>query len=119
MAKPASSDLRKRVVEAVLAGESNRAVADRYCVAPSSPSKWTQHYLQSGSFEARRMGGHRPRILEPHEDVIMKRIAETPHVTVRGLRNELAEQGVEASTDTIWRFLRARGLSHKKKSICG
>ena len=119
MAKPASSDLRQRVVMAVLRGEPNRAVADRFGVAPSSPSKWTRRYRETGSFEACRMGGHRPRLLEPHEDFVVKRLAETPHVTVRGLRDELAQQGIDVSHDTIWRFLRAHGLSHKKKPVRG
>ena len=119
MAKPASIDLRKRVVIAVLSGASSRTVAERFGVAPSSPSKWTRHYRQTGSFEAGRMGGHRPRLLEPHEDLIMKRLTETSHITVRGLRDELAEQGIDVSHDTIWRFLRARGLSHKKKPVRG
>ena len=117
MAKPASIDLRKRVVLAVLAGGSSREVADRFGVAPSSPSKWTQHYRETGSYEAGKMGGHRPRLLEAHEDFILKRIAETSHVTVRGLRDELAERGVVVCHDTIWRFLRARGLTHKKACL--
>ncbi len=85
MAKPASNDVRKRVVMAVLAGQSSRAVAERFNVAPSSPSKWTQHYRDSGSFGPRQMGGHRRALLEPHKTFIMTRVAEMPHVTVRGL----------------------------------
>jgi len=117
MAKPASGDLRKRVVLAVLAGQSSRSVAERFGVAPSSSSKWTQHYRETGSFEPRKMGGHRRPLLEPHEPFVMSRIAEMSHVTVRGLHDELLERGVVVSPDTIWRFLRAHGLSHKKKPV--
>ena len=119
MAKPASIDLRKRVVLAVLAGDACRAVAKRFNVASSSPSKWTRQYLDTGSFAPRKMGGHRCRLLEPHKAWIMGRIAKTPHVTVRGLQKELAATlAVKVSHDTIWRFLRDRGLSHKKKPVC-
>lgn len=114
MAKPASSDLRKRVILAVLAGQSSRAVARRFNVAPSSPSKWTQHYRETGSFEPRKMGGHRRPLLEPHESFIMTRVTEMSHVTVRGLHDELVQRGIKVAPDTIWRFLRDRGLSHKK-----
>jgi transposase len=114
MAKPASSDLRKRVILAVLAGQSSRAVARRFNVAPSSPSKWTQHYSETGSFELRKMGGHRRPLLEPHESFIMTRVTEMSHVTVRGLHDELVQRGIKVAPDTIWRFLRDRGLSHKK-----
>jgi len=117
MAKPASSDLRKRVILAVLAGQSSRAVARRFNVAPSSPSKWTQHYRETGSFEPRKMGGHRRPLLEPHESFIMTRVTEMSHVTVRGLRDELVQRGIKVALDTIWRFLRDRGLSHKKKPL--
>ena len=118
MAKPASTDLRKRVVLAVLAGGGYRAVARRFDVAPSSPSKWTSHFRSTGSFEPGKMGGHRRPLLEPHEAWIMARIAETPHVTVRRLQIELASRRVKISHDTIWRFLRDRGLSFKKKPVC-
>lgn len=117
MAKPASSDLRKRVILAVLAGQSSRAVARRFNVAPSSPSKWTQHYRETGSFEPRKMGGHRRPLLEPHESFIMTRVTEMSHVTVRGLHDELVQRGIKVAPDTIWRFLRDRGLSHKKKAF--
>ena len=80
MAKPASTDLRQRVVLAVLAGQSHRVVAERFGVAPSSPSKWTRHYLETGSFEARRMGGHRQRLLQPHEAFIMEWVEKVSHV---------------------------------------
>jgi transposase len=117
MAKPASIDLRKRVVLAVLAGGSSREVADRFGVAPSTPSKWTRHYRETGSYEASRMGGHRRRFLEPHENFIVKRVAETSHITVRGLRDELAERGIHVCHDTVWRFLRGRDLTYKKKHV--
>jgi len=117
MAKPASSDLRRRVVKAVLAGQSCRAVAKRFNVAPSSPSKWTQQYHETGSFKPRQMGGHRRPLLEPHATFILARVTELSHVTVRGLRDELAKRGVDVTHDTVWRFLRGQGLSHKKKPV--
>lgn len=117
MAKPASIDLRKRVVLAVLEGESSRSVAERFGVAPSSPSKWTQRYRQTGSFEAGRMGGHRTCLLREHADLIAAHISQTSHITVRGLRDALADRGIEVSHDTVWRFLRSSGLSHKKNSV--
>ncbi len=119
MAKPASTDLRKRVILAVLSGQSSREVAERFDVAPSSPSKWTRLYRETGSFAPRSMGGHRPRLLAEHEAFIMQRVREMSHVTVRGLQKELAERGVAVTHDTVWRFLRDRGLTHKKKPVRG
>ena len=59
MIKPLSNDLRKRVVAAVMKGESSRAVASRYGVAVSSVVKWSQRYRAIGSVNPGQMGGHR------------------------------------------------------------
>ena len=42
MTRPLSNDLRKRVVRAVLGGESCRSVASRFGVSVSSVVKWAQ-----------------------------------------------------------------------------
>jgi putative transposase len=85
MVKPLSNDLRKRVVAAVVKGESSRAVASRFGVAVSSVVKWSQRYRATGSVKPGQMGGHRKRLLEPHGDFIRERIRQTPHLTLHGL----------------------------------
>lgn len=45
MVRPLSNDLRERVVSAVLAGETCRAVAARFGVSVSSVVKWARHIL--------------------------------------------------------------------------
>jgi hypothetical protein len=39
------------------------------------------------------MGGHRKRVLEPHRAFIRERISLTPHLTLHGLKDELAARG--------------------------
>ena len=73
MVRPYSTDLRERVVSAVLAGERCRAVAARYEVAVSSVVKWSQRYRRTGSVAPDKMGGYRRRVLEPHRDFIVER----------------------------------------------
>ena len=41
------------------------------------------------------MGGHRKPILEPHRAFIAERISQTPHLTLHGLKDELAARGRE------------------------
>jgi transposase len=115
MAKPYSTDLRERVVSAVSNGETIRSAGERFGVAPSSVSKWSQLYRESGSLEPGKMGGHRPWLLAPHRAFIAERMQQTPHLTVSGLQQELAGRGVCVSRDTVWRYLRREGLSFKKK----
>lgn len=117
MSRPYSNDLRERVVAAVEAGESCRAVAARFEVAVSTVVKWSQRYRRTGSVAPGKMGGHRPVILAPHRAFIVERLRQTPHLTLHGLRDELAARGVKVSHDTVWTFLRREGLRFKKKPV--
>ncbi len=117
MTAPLSNDLRERVVAAVLAGESSRAAAARFGVAVSSVVKWSQRYRMSGSVRPAKMGGYRKRILEPHRAFITERLHQNPHLTLHGLKDELALQGIAVSHTTIWDFIRREGLSFKKNTV--
>jgi len=117
MTRPLSNDLRERVVSAVLAGESCRSVAARFDVAVSSVVKWSQRHRATGSVAPGKMGGHRKRVLEPHRAFIVERINRQPHLTLHGLKAELAAQGVRVSHNTVWEFLRREGLRFKKNPV--
>jgi transposase len=118
MTRPLSNDLRERVVSAVLGGESCRTVASRFGVAVSSVVKWSQRHRATGSVAPGKMGGHRKPILDPHRAFILKRISETPHLTLHGLKDELAARGVTVSHNAVWLFLRREGLRFKKNTVC-
>ncbi len=115
MTAPLSNDLRERVVGAIEGGESCRSSAARFGVAVSSAVKWHQRYRATGSVAPGKMGGHRKRILEPHRSFIVERINQTSHLTLHGLKDELAARGVKVSHDTVWTFLRREGLRFKKR----
>lgn len=117
MTRPYSNDLRERVVGAVEAGASCRAVAARFGVAVSSVVKWSQRYRRTGSVAPGKVGGHRRPILEPHRDFIVERIKQEPHLTLHRLKDELAARGVAVSHNTVWQFLRRQGLRFKKNAV--
>jgi transposase len=117
MVRTLSNDLRERVVAAVLAGETSRAVAARFGVAVSSVVKWSQRHRSTGSVAPGKMGGHRKRVLEPHRAFIAERIGQNPNLTLHGLKAELAARGIAVSHDAIWRFLRREGLRFKKNDV--
>jgi putative transposase len=117
MTRPYSNDLRARVVAAVAAGESCRSVAARFDVAVSSVVKWSQRHRATGSVAPGKIGGHRKRVLEPYRDFIIERIRRTPHVTLHGLKDELAARGVKVSHNAVWLFLRREGLRFKKNPV--
>ena len=117
MARAYSSDLRERVVAAVMAGSTVRAVADRFGVSVASAVKWSQRYRATGSVAPGKMGGHRKPVLAPHRAFIAERLRQTPHLTLHGLKDELAARGVKVSHNAVWLFLRREGLRFKKNAV--
>ena len=117
MTRPLSNDLRERVVSAVRDGESCRAVASRFGVAVSSVVKWSQRQRATGSVAPSKMGGYRKPLLDPHRDFILEQIRQTPHLTLHGLKDELAARGVKVSHNAVWLFLRREGLRFKKNTV--
>lgn len=117
MTRPFSNDLRERVVAAVEAGETVRRVAERFGVAVSTVVKWSQRFRATGSVAPGKVGGHRRRVLEPHRDLIVDLIERTPHLTLHGLKDTLAERGIAVSHNAVWLFLRREGLSFKKNAV--
>lgn len=112
-----SLDLRERAVAVYLGGETCRAVGARFAIAPSTVVKWAALLKRQGDLKPGKVGGHRPTHLEPHRDFILARIEDTPHLTLHRLVDLLATRGILVSHDTVWRFLRAEGLSFKKKPV--
>ena len=117
MTRPYSLDLRERVVGAVEAGASCRAVAARFGVAVSTVVKWSQRKRATGSVAPGKVGGHRRPVLEPHRDFIVERIHQEPHLTLHRLKDELAARGIKVSHNTVWTFLRREGLRFKKNAV--
>lgn len=113
---PLSKDLRERVLDAVLAGESCRSAARRFGVSAASVVRWSQRYRATGSI-APLPKGKRKSALEPHRDFLIDRIRDTPHLTLHGLKDELAARGVIVSHNAVWLFMRREGLSFKKNAV--
>lgn len=88
-------------------------VAGRFGVAVSSAVKWSQRHRATGSVAPARMGGHRKRVLEPHRAFIVERINQTSHLTVNGLKGELAARGVNVSYNAVWLLLRREACGSK------
>jgi len=115
MPKPYSNDLRERVVAAVAGGLSRKRAAAQFGVAPSTAINWVKRVQETGSVEPGQMGGHRPRTIQgEHEAWLAARVRERDF-TLRGLVAELAERGLEADYWAVWTFVRAQGLTHKKR----
>jgi transposase len=115
MAKPLSKDLRERIVEAVEAGQSRRAAAERFAVSSSSAIKWMQRWQATGSVAALPSGGSRSP-LDGHGVVLLGLIAAEPDLTLDEVVERLSGRGITASRTAVWRFFNRQGISFKKKS---
>ena len=115
MARAYSSDLRDRVVAAVMAGVTVRAAADRFGVSVASAVKWSQRYRSTGSAAAKPRGGKKPYVLIGQREWLLTRIAEAPDLTLRAVMAELADRGVLASYHAVWDFFAHEGVTFKKK----
>lgn len=79
MARPLSNDLRERVVARHEAGESIRAVASVFGIAPSTVSKWARRRRATGCVRPAKFGGYRRGLLEPHRETVLALVSQAPH----------------------------------------
>jgi len=119
MGKPASLDLRERVVRAVEEeGMSRKRAAARFGVAASSAIKWVARFRATGSAEPARMGGHKPRTLRgEHAEWLIARCREKDFTISQLVEELMAERGLKVDRRSVWEFLHREGLSFKKKPV--
>jgi putative transposase len=111
-----SMDLRERVVGAVkVEGLSRRAAAARFGVSYSAAIEWLKRVEQTGSVEPGQVGGYKPKkISGAWRDWLVDR-CKTKDFTLRGLVAELGERGLKVDYRSVWEFVHAEKLSHKKR----
>jgi putative transposase len=117
MGKPYSSDLRERVVAAVVKeGLSRNQAALRFGVGISTAITWVRRFLETGSAAPGKIGGYRQKSIRGEDrEWLLRRIKERDF-TLRGLVDELsAERGLKVDYRTMWNFVHAERLSFKKK----
>lgn len=112
MAKALSMDIRERVVEACLAGQTKKEVAERFGVSYPWVRKLTQRHRESGSV-APLDGkvGRKPKLSE-HGELLKELVTQSPDATLEELREKLP---IDVSVSTLWLALRELKLSYKKK----
>lgn len=115
MTRPYSIDLRERMVRAVEAGASRRATATRFGVSPSCVVKLVQRWRRTGTLEPEPVRGGRLAKLADHAERVDALLAATPDMTIAELKDRLAAAGIAVSPSAISRFLKACGLTRKKR----
>jgi transposase len=115
MTRPYSMDLRERMVRAVEAGASRRATAAKFEVNPSCVVKLLQRWRQRGTLEPDPVSGGRRAKLADHAERVEALLAAAPDSTLAELQGRLAADDIQVSPSAISRFLKACGLTRKKR----
>ena len=114
--KSYSQDLRNRIITAPEAGtETQRAIAERFCVSGSFVEKLWQRGRRSGSSAPKPHAGGRQGTLKDHLELLRTEVAKQPDATLAELRDRIvAAQGPRVSPATICRALQRLRLPLKK-----
>src|SRR5271165_2539080 len=113
MARPYSSDLRGRVVEAVDEGATRHEAAERFGVSVSSAVRWHQTWRNAGTYEAKPCGGSRSP-LEDHAEEIVALIDEQRDRTLDEIVDAMHKRRIPGSRTALFRFLERHGITLKK-----
>jgi transposase len=115
--KPYSSDLRRRVIEAIQDNEETQEeIADRFSVGLSFIEKLWRRFRETGSYEALPQAGGRERLLKNDEALIRRKVAEQPDITLLELAEYVsAKTGRRAVSEVVmWGQLERMNLPRKK-----
>jgi transposase len=69
----------------------------------------------TGSCKVRGTGGRPRHKLEPYGDLVDRLLAAKRDITLDELQAALAREGAEVSRSSVDRYLKARGLTRKKR----
>lgn len=118
MGRSISSDMRERIVSGVESGQSRRAMAVRYEVAPSTAVRIQKRYECTGSVAPAKQG--RPRgsgKLGSYREAIVAKVLDHPDITMPDLAIWLeANHGVTADPSNLSKLLCREGFSYKKNA---
>jgi transposase len=115
MAGALSTDLRKRVVEAVNGRMSRRQAAEHFKVGVSSAIRWVARTLATGDVKPKRQGGdRRSAAIEAQADFILSLLGPGGDATLAEMRAALAAKGHSFSISALSRFFARRGITLKK-----
>jgi transposase len=111
-----SQDLRERVLADCDRGRPTQEVADTFSVSPAWVRRLKQRRRESGETGPRRGKTGPPAKLADQQAALQQLVQEQPDATLEELRGKLA---VAVSLTTLWRGLKALGITLKKSSPCG
>lgn len=107
MARAYSLDLRQKVVEFVLQGESKEEAARVFNIGIDSVYRWLRLYNKTGSLKPKK------RVFLPKKvnvESLRAYVAKNPDHTLTEIGNALA-----LGAQTVWKYLKRLKITRKKK----
>ena len=113
--RPVGTDLRGVAVAAVVErGMSAAAAARHFGLGAVSVRLWVRRFRERGHVRPDKQGGSASRI-EPERERILRMLEAQPRLSVRGLRDALAAEGLAFDASTVQRFLKRHGLERERR----
>ena len=113
--RPVGTDLRGVAVAAVVErGMSAAAAARHFGLGEVSVRLWVRRFRERGHVRPDKQGGSASRI-EPERERILRMLEAQPRLSVRGLRDALAAEGLAFDASTVQRFLKRHGLERQRR----
>jgi transposase len=109
-----SQDLRDRVLWALGRGERPTAIARRLEVSRVWVYQVRDREQKTGKRTSFQIGGHRRSRVAEMESVLCAWIKQEPDLSLAGLCQRLAKQGVSIKTGALWHQLNKWNLTFKK-----
>jgi len=116
MARPYSSDLRVRVIEAIEGGLSTRQAAARFAIGIATAGAWHRCWRKTGEAKPGRLGNPGGSKLDAHAAFVLGLIAAQKDIALHEIAERLLEtHGLAVQPSTVWYFLDKRGMTFKKR----
>jgi transposase len=115
--KAYSSDLRRRIIEAIQDNEETQPlIAERFSVGLSFVEKLWHRFRETGSYEALPHSGGRERLLKNDEALIRRKVAAQADITLFELAEYVAEKTNRKAVSEVvmWSQLERMKLPRKK-----
>lgn len=117
MTRPLSTDLRRRLIDAVEGGMSRRAAAERFGVGEATTIRWVERYRRTGRIESEKMRPRSPRNpLEAFRDEILELVEARLDITLAEIVDHLHKTfALRTSSSSVDRFLARNAITFKNR----
>jgi transposase len=115
--QPYSVDLRQRIVAACHSGQTERHVADRFCLSLASVQRYKRQARERASLAPKPWPGRTPKIKKQQQDDLRALVASRTDWTLAALSQAWHEEhGVQTTVSVLSDTLKRLRLTHKKSA---